>query len=280
MVHGEGRRDQAMDSLLKRYWFIGQLARWQALRAAARVFCVNAELVASLAASPRLKGKVELLTVSVDTARFRPQPFAGGDIFKIVFAGRLDAFKDPPLMFATLDRLRGLLGAKLEFHYLGASDPHAMDGFAAIADMTVLHGSQPYEGVQRALAACHAGIFTSEVEGMPCFLLEGLASGRPFGAVMLPQFEGLIEPGVSGALVGRAATKDATAAALAAAFAGLWSDIKAGRLDPYAIARKAQPYAIDVQLGRVFETHRGLQTGGCRSTAPGVAPATASISAS
>jgi glycosyltransferase involved in cell wall biosynthesis len=281
MVHGEGRRDQAMDSLLKRHWFIGRFSRWQALRSAARVLCVNAEIMATLAARPQLRRKAELLTVSVDTALFRPRPFPPGDVFKIVFAGRLDAFKDPPLMFATLARLRALLGGKLEFHYVGASDPHRFEAFARIADMTVLHGSQPATGVQRALAVSHAGIFTSEFEGMPCFLLEGLASGRPFGAIALPQFDGLIEPGVSGVVVPRAPTGAATADRLATAFAGLWADIRAGRLDPDAIAQKARPYAVDVQLDRVFATHRALQDarGGGRSL-PEASLATASIKAS
>jgi glycosyltransferase involved in cell wall biosynthesis len=256
MVHGEGRRDQAMDSLLKRHWFIGRFSRWQALRSAARVLCVNAEIMATLAARPQLRRKAELLTVSVDTALFRPRPFPPGDVFKIVFAGRLDAFKDPPLMFATLARLRALLGGRLEFHYVGASDPHRFEAFARIADMTVLHGSQPATGVQRALAVSHAGIFTS-------------------------QFDGLIEPGVSGVVVPRAPTGAATADRLATAFAGLWADIRAGRLDPDAIAQKAQPYAADVQLDRVFATHRALQDarGGGRSV-PEASLATASIKAS
>lgn len=51
-------------------------------------------------------------------------PFPGGDIFRIIFAGRLDAFKDPSLMFETMRRLHEARGGRLEFR-IGTSDPIA-----------------------------------------------------------------------------------------------------------------------------------------------------------
>ena len=54
----------------------------------------------------RAAKKTEVMSVSVDTRRFRPGPFDLQDgVFRICFAGRLDEFKDPPLMFDVLARL-------------------------------------------------------------------------------------------------------------------------------------------------------------------------------
>ncbi|MCJ2083860.1 WecB/TagA/CpsF family glycosyltransferase [Methylobacterium sp. J-090] len=261
MVHGEGSRGDRMDSLIKSYWYLHALGERLALRWATGIFCVNPAIVERIAREfPRALPKAEVLTVSVDTTLFSAQPFACADgVFRIVFAGRLDAFKDPALIFATLAALRARLGGQVELHYVGASDPTRFPEFAAVSDITVRHGFQDARGVARIMALCHAGILTSFFEGMPCFLLEGLASGRPFGAIRLPQFDGLIEAGTSGFLVERGADTEASAALLAEHFAGLWDAIRLGRLDPAAIHAKAAPYAVTVQMNRLFARHRAVQ---------------------
>jgi len=261
MVHGEGSRGDKMDSLIKSYWFLHALGERLALRWATGIFCVNPAIVKRIAAEfPRELPKAEVLTVSVDTALFSARPFACEDgVFRIVFAGRLDAFKDPSLIFATLAALRVRLGGKVELHYVGASDPTRFPEFAAVSDLTVRHGFQDAAGVARIMALCHAGILTSFFEGMPCFLLEGLASGRPFGAIRLPQFDGLIEAGTSGFLVERAESTHASAEALADEFARLWDAIRHGRLDPRAIHAKTAPYAVTAQMSRLFAHHRRVQ---------------------
>lgn len=273
MVHGEGSRGDRMDSLIKSYWYLHALGERLALRWATGIFCVNPAIVARIAKEfPKALPKAEVLTVSVDTGLFSPHPFACGDgVFRIVFAGRLDAFKDPALIFATLAALRTRLGGKVELHYVGASDPTRFPEFAAVSDITVRHGFQDARGVARIMALCHAGILTSFFEGMPCFLLEGLASGRPFGAIRLPQFDGLIEAGTSGFLVERGADTGASAALMAEHFAGLWDGIRLGHLDPAAIHAKAAPYAVTVQMNRLFARHRAVQG----RAAPVDVPATA-----
>jgi glycosyltransferase involved in cell wall biosynthesis len=71
------------------------------------------------------------MSVSVDTRRFRATPFrCSGRDFRICFAGRLDEFKDPPLMFDVLARLHAKLEGKIEFHYVGATDPARYPEFA------------------------------------------------------------------------------------------------------------------------------------------------------
>src|SRR6185369_6548118 len=108
MVHNEGdpKRDK-MDSLLSRYWWINEAAEWTAFRLARRIFCVTPKLKERLATRhPSQAAKADVLTVSVDTGIFRATPFdlADGKL-KLVYAGRLDEFKDPALMFRVAKRV-------------------------------------------------------------------------------------------------------------------------------------------------------------------------------
>jgi glycosyltransferase involved in cell wall biosynthesis len=264
MVHGEGRKDQEMDSLIKKLWFIHRTNEWIALRLADRVLCVNENIIRRFEnVLPFAVRKSEVMTVSVDTARFAPKPFDTKDgVFRIVFAGRLDAFKDPPLMFRTLAALHARLAGKLEFHYLGTTDPNRYAEFAAIESFTVRHGFQTAAGVAGVVEKCHAGILTSYFEGMPCYLLETLSVGRPFAAIRLPQYDPLVVQGVSGTLVERSTPNEACCADLVDAFVALWDDIRAGRIDPEAVHRLVEPYSIASQMARLFAHHRALQAHG------------------
>lgn len=58
------------------------------------------------------------------------------------------------------------------------------------------------------LASAHAGILTSEFEGMPRCVLETLAVGRPTVAVHLPQLESVIHDGESGYLIPRSNSRE------------------------------------------------------------------------
>lgn len=233
-VHNEGSKDDKMDSLLKRYWFIHTASERIALATADRIIAVNPNIAAHIARlSSRAANKTEVMSVSVDTRRFRATPFDVQDgIFRICFAGRLDEFKDPPLMFDVLARLHAKLEGNIEFHYVGATDPARYPEFAKAQAFTLRHGSQTPDGVRDIMARCHAGILTSYFEGLPCYLLEMLASGRPVGAIDLPQYKPLILPGISGALIPRSEPREKCAEALANAFASLWQDITRGCVDP------------------------------------------------
>ncbi|MBN9060715.1 MAG: hypothetical protein J0H21_16280, partial [Rhizobiales bacterium] len=116
LVHGEGSRKDQMDSLIKRFWYINALNERIALRLASRIVCVNQNIIERFKkVMPQFVTKSELLTVSVDMDRFALAPFPEGDVFRIVFAGRLDTFKDPPLMFETMRRLHAARGGRFEF---------------------------------------------------------------------------------------------------------------------------------------------------------------------
>lgn len=261
MIHNEGSKNDEMDSLLKRYWFIHLLNERIAVRLANHIFGVNPNIVERIKRLyPSAARKIEMMTVSIDTDRFAARPFDCGDgIFKIVFAGRLDAFKDPPLMFAVLRDLHTRLDGRLAFHYVGPTDPHRYAEFAAIEPFSVLHGSRMSDEVASIMAQCHAGILTSHFEGMPCYLLECLSTGRPVAAIRLPQYEPLIIEGISGSLVARTDPADACKSALVDAFAALWDRIRAGTLDPERIHACVEPYSVENQMTRLFACHRALQ---------------------
>ena len=269
MVHNEGSKADKMDSLLKRYWFVHLLNERVALTLADRIFAVNEAIAARIATlGASLSSKTEVMSVSVDTTRFTPSPFPGSDTFRICFAGRLDDFKDPPLMVATLAELAQSLAARpagrfsnVAFDYVGASDPRRITGFEAIAAVTVRHGIRRAPEVAAIMARAHAGIITSFFEGMPCYLLEMLASGRPVGAITLPQFMPLIREGVSGALVDRAREPAQSARQLATAFRGLAEAIAEDRLDARAIAALAQPFSVESQMSRLFASYDRLRGG-------------------
>lgn len=269
IVHNEGSKGDKMDSLLKRYWFVHRFNERLALALADRIFAVNASIKTRIATlSPRLARKTEVMSVSVDTTLFVPTRFAAEtDVFHVCFAGRLDDFKDPPLMMATLSALSGRLAMaegdgfkSVVFDYVGASDPTLVPGFAAIAPFTVRHGICKAAEVAAIMRRAHAGIITSYFEGMPCFLLEMLASGRPIAAIRLPQFDGMIVDGLSGLMVERQATQQASADRLAEAFVVLAAQVRANQLDPRSIGALAQPYSVETQMRRLFVCHQDLAT--------------------
>ncbi len=259
-VHGEGSKTDKMDSLIKKLWFIHSLNERIGLSLAKRIICVNGTIVKRLErVFPKLAPKAEVMSVSVDTKVFSTQPFdTTNSVFRVVFAGRLDEFKDPPTMFQTFAALHNRLKGKFEFHYIGTSDPHRYPEFAAIETCTVLHGFQPAAQVARIVAHCHAGVLTSFFEGMPCYLLEVLSVGRPFVAIRLPQYETVILKDVSGILVKRSAT---VVDDLINAFAQLWGDIQLSKIQPEQVHNCIEPYSVDNQMSRLFDIHRSLHCG-------------------
>jgi glycosyltransferase involved in cell wall biosynthesis len=109
------------------------------------------------------------------------------------------------------------------------------------------------------LAGAHAGILTSSFEGMPRFVLETLAVGRPVVAMHLPQLEPVIHYGISGYLVTRAGTADDMAEALAQRFVDVRDAIDADEMDPARIADVIDAFTPGTQLARVFRYHQEIQ---------------------
>jgi len=260
MLHGEGVPRLRMDSLLKKYNFIHNFGERFAIATSRKFLCVNPLITERLRRTyPRYKAKIDTLWTWVNTSIFRPQPMPPIESFRVAFAGRLDAFKVPSLMFKTIARLREKLPGSVEFHYIGTSDPSRFPEFAAIKDITVAHGFRDATGMAAILAQAHAGILTSEFEGMPRCVLETLAVGRPVVAVHLPQLEVVIKDGESGFLVPRDQSEEDIVEALALRFLDVRRAIVEGRMTPAKIADKIKQFTPQQQLARVYRMHQEIQ---------------------
>ena len=261
MLHGEGVPKLQMDSLLQRYSFVHNAGERFAMAMSAKFLCVNPHITERLQkAYPRQKQKIDTLWTWVNTDIFRPQPLPqDATTFRIVFAGRLDEFKNPNLMFQTIGRLRQLMQDNVEFHYIGTSDPHRFAEFSSIEDITVRHGFKDATGMSATLAHAHAGILTSEFEGMPRFVLETLAVGRPVVAVHLPQLEAVIREGESGYLVQRSDSQMDMAERLAHRFIDIRDALTRDEMDFSRIADNIRTFTPGTQLARVFRYHQEIQ---------------------
>jgi glycosyltransferase involved in cell wall biosynthesis len=270
MMHGEGAPKLQMDSLLRKYSFVHNAGERFAVATSAKFLCVNPFITERLQKNyPRRKDKIDTLWTWVNTDIFRPQPLPVGTTpFRVVFAGRLDEFKDPPLMFRTIDRLRKRLQGGVEFHYIGTSDPDRFAEFAGIKDVTIRHGFKDAAGMAATLASAHVGILTSEFEGMPRFVLETLAVGRPVVAMHLPQLEPVIHDGTSGFLVPRGGSSEDMADALAQRFVDVRSAIDAGEIDSARISGGIADFTPGTQLARVFRYHKEIQNARDLAVAP------------
>ncbi len=260
MLHGEGAPKLTMDSLLKSYRYVHNINERLAVMACDRFLCVNPFITERIRATyPRQAHKIHTLSTWVDTKTFAPRPFPADGGFRVAFAGRLDLFKRPPLMFKTIARLREAIGDGVEFHYMGTSDPNRFPEFKLIEDCAVLHGFKDAKGVADVIGSVHAGILTSEFEGMPFSVLESLGVGRPVCAIHLPQLESVIKDGVSGRLVERTGSEDEMALRLAAAFLDTRERIRSGAITPEGVAAEIRDFTPERQLAKCYENHREIQ---------------------
>lgn len=260
IIHGEGSRGEKMDSLIKKYWFLHRLNEQIAIRLAHRIVCVNPNIVARLKTmNARSAKRADFMPVPVDTKVFQMRDFdVSDDVLRIIFAGRLDEFKDPPTQFRVLARVNELLNGACEFHYVGMTDPSRYAEFSLIKKFTICHGFQPATKVAELMARCHLGILTSFFEGMPCYLLELLSVGRPAAAIRLPQYDLVIEEGVSGTMVERTTDDEFVVEQLASRIVVMWLAIKSGKISVSAVRAKAEPYSVDHQFGAHFARHESL----------------------
>jgi glycosyltransferase involved in cell wall biosynthesis len=260
VIHGEASKDDKMDSLIKKYWLLHRISEETAIRLASAIVCVNPNIEAQIKQKmPTRASSITFMPVPVDTDTFRVREFDISDgIFRVVFAGRLDEFKDPPTMFRALHEVHNRLRGRFEFHYVGTSDPHRYAEFDLIEQFTTVHGYKSPVDVAAIIAQCHAGILTSFFEGMPCYLLEVLSVGRPVVAIRLTQYDLVIEEGVSGSMIERLPDGAMTVDRLAERFVETWSRIRDAQMRPDVIHAKVEPFSIKGQLAEHFERHLRL----------------------
>ena len=260
VIHGEGSKADKMDSLIKKYWYIHRMNEEIAIRLASKIVCVNPNI------ARRLEGKlgpgddrIVNMPVSVDAVTFRLADFDVSDgVFRVMFAGRLDEFKDPPTMFKVFHEVHRRLNGAFEFHYVGTSDPYRYAESKLIDEFMIRHGfCKPVE-VAGIAARCHAGFLTSFFEGMPCYLLEMLSVGRPVVAIRLPQFDAVIDEGISGYMVERIADEPALVSLLADRLTRVWLEIQQGQINPSSVRQKIDRFSVETQLAGHFAQHKSL----------------------
>jgi glycosyltransferase involved in cell wall biosynthesis len=262
IIHGEGSKADKMDSLIKKYWFLHRMNEEIAVRLADHIVCVNPNIARRLEEKLGPVGdRIVCMPVSVDAATFQQADFDLHDgIFRVMFAGRLDEFKDPPTMFKAMQQVHSRLNGAFEFHYVGTSDPYRYPESKLIDGFMIRHGYRKPAEVAQIAARCHAGFLTSFFEGMPCYLLEMLSVGRPVVAIRLPQFDAVIEEGVSGYMVERISDEPSLNSLLADRLVSAWSAIREGRIDPQTVRKKIEKYSVATQLEGHLARHKSLAT--------------------
>jgi glycosyltransferase involved in cell wall biosynthesis len=263
MLHLRGSRKLPMSGLQNRLWPVTRTAEYLAAGLCQRFYTVNADITRQLRRRSWPFGhKFETLTTWVDPRQFKPMPFSNDDTLHLVFAGRTDDFKQLGLMMQVVARVRASLPRRVAFHYIGDGDLTTYPEYAAIADISTNHGRRPSAQVAQLIARCSIGLLTSAFEGMPRFVLETLACGRPVVALALPQLRAIVKPGVSGMLVPPG--KDAIER-LALAVIETWDACRSGQMTPDAIAACVAPFRPERILVPIWDDHRQLASRGTLS---------------
>ncbi|WP_343525284.1 glycosyltransferase family 4 protein [Sphingomonas sp.] len=256
MLHDGATKDKAMSSLLKRFWWVKVAAERFSVRQAGAFYCVNQDLTDRLKATyPRHAHKLGTLPTWANPNIFRRRPFRMDGPINVIFTGRLDLFKRPDLMFATIAEAHKL-SDQVRFHYVGDGDPEAFPEFAPIRDITTRHGRKTSEEIAELLGDMHICILTSDFEGMPRVVMESLTVGRPVVALHLPQLEVVVRDGVSGYLIPRGEEQTRLHARR---LIDTYRAIETGEITPDGVAALVEPFGAATLLGKLWRDHRVLQ---------------------
>ncbi len=257
MVHVWGGKDQSMSSSLGKHWYIRDATEFVAAALTKKFYSVNSDMTARYKKKYfPFAQKFDTLTTWANTTIFKATPFHfNDDLIHVMFAGRLDKFKRPDIMFQVIAALADKSGGKVRFHYIGDGDPEETPEFAPIRDITVRHGRKNSIEIAGMLQGFHLGILTSDFEGMPRVVMETLTAGRPVVALHLPQLEQVIIDGRSGFLIARAPDQiDVQAARLHEAY----QMMRDGRMTPEGISATVVPFSPQALLGKIWADHRRI----------------------
>ena len=257
MVHVWGGKDQQMSSSLGKHWYIRDATEFVAATLTKKFYSVNADMTARYKKKyfPFAR-KFDTLTTWANTTIFKATPLRfDDDLIHVMFAGRLDKFKRPDLMFKVIEALSEKSGGKARFHYIGDGDPEETPEFAPIRGITIRHGRKNSIEIAELLQGFHLGILTSDFEGMPRVVMETLTAGRAVVALHLPQLEQVILDGKSGFLIPRTGNHiDLHAAKLLEAY----EMMRDGRMTVESITAAVKPFSPQALLGKIWADHRRI----------------------
>jgi glycosyltransferase involved in cell wall biosynthesis len=258
MVHIWGAKDAPMSGLQGKFWYVRDSLEYLAAMLCQKFYSVNSDMTAMYKAKyKKFAIKFDTLTTWANTEMFKPSPYKFTDKINVFFAGRMDKFKRPDIMFEVIAAVRRLNGDKVLFHYVGDGDPNVFPEFSAIADICIQHGRKTSAEIAALLGEMHIGILTSEFEGMPRIVMEVLTTGRPVVALHLPQLQAVVKDAESGFLVARSPQQIED---LAKRIILTYEMMKDGRFNPEKVARVVEPFSPRTLLGKIFEQHRQLHS--------------------
>jgi glycosyltransferase involved in cell wall biosynthesis len=256
MVHIWGAKDAPMSGLQGKYWYLRNALEYTAAMLCYRFYAVNSDMTAMYKQKyHRFADKFDTLTTWANTTTFQPSRYQLSDAVKVFFAGRMDKFKRPDIMFQVIAEVRRLTDGKVEFHYVGDGDPSTFSEFADIADIATLHGRKNSAEIAEILKQMHIGILTSEFEGMPRVIIEVLTTGRPVVALHLPQLEPVVKDLESGFLVPRSTDQ---VEVLGRRIVETYQLMRNGALTPERVVKAVVAYSPQALLGKIFADHRRL----------------------
>jgi glycosyltransferase involved in cell wall biosynthesis len=256
MVHVWGDKNAPMSSLLGKHWMIRGTTEYVAAALCYKFYTVNPDVTAMFKRRYWPFGrKFDTLTTWANMELYKPTLFRGDGVLRLLFAGRTDDFKCLDIMIDAVDAARGLVTTPIEFHYVGDGTLERYPNFDKVRDITTQHGRLPAEKIAGLMSGIDIGLLTSAFEGMPRFVIETMASGRPVVALHLPQLESIIREGVSGYLVPRS---DRQVEEMGQLIAQTWDGIRQGRFDPERIRTCVEHHSPHRLLKKIFDDHRRL----------------------
>lgn len=258
LTHGDPKKEVKFDSLISKVWFINKFNEARAVNHANKIISVSSTQTERLQREfPHRRHDIEYMTVSVDDSLFLPTPYLIGDgVLRIMFAGRLDEFKRPQMMFNIIKSLSEKLDGKVEFHYVGASDPNKFEEYAAVKEKVVLHGFQRSPQIAELWKKMHMGMVTSTFEGWPVYVMEAVCSGRPVVSLLLEQMQNTFVAGQCGTMLDE--NSDDSTENMVNAILASWLKIKTGTMSPDYVNQGIADFKASNQMSRLYDMHMGL----------------------
>ena len=261
LTHGDADPNQKLDSILGKMWFIHRFNEARAVKAANSIISVSSEQAKRLQQDfPKRKDDIHYMTVSVDDSLFKPTPYlTDDDILKIAFAGRLDEFKRPQMMFTIIKKLSEKLDGKIEFHYIGVSDPTIFAEYQAVKEHVTCHGFQRSPAIAKLWEGFHMGLVTSVFEGWPVYVMEAVCSGRPVSAVKLDQMADTFADGQCGVMLDINNDQEDTINLMVDGILSTWRHIQSGQIEPGNVNKKIEAFKASNQMGKLFSLHQEVK---------------------
>lgn len=261
LTHGDADPKQKIDSLLSKMWFVHRFNEARAVKAAKSIISVSSEQAKRLQADfPARSNDIHYMTVSVDDGLFKPTPYVVDDgILKIAFAGRLDEQKRPAMMFNIIKALSEQLAGRVEFHYIGVSDPSIFKEYHAIKDNVICHGFQRSPAIATLWGGFHMGLVTSIFEGWPVYVMEAICSGRPVISLKLEQMADTFAGGRCGVMLDCNDKQQQTVEKMVSSIIATWQKIQSTQIQPNRINREIENFKASNQLARLFSLHSTVQ---------------------